>query len=443
MTLNQYDDKTAVQMRDVARQIFLDTLAESSVEAAFARHVAYDHSVLRVGEDLYSLDMFSRLLVVAIGKAAHTMAEALVKQLGSRVAGFVVSSVNPPERLAQFIYFHGGHPVPNEESLRAATAIQSVLETLDQDSLVIYLLSGGGSACFERPIFSQISLNDLIATYSVLVKCGAPIGEINAIRKHLSGVKGGRLAESAYPAQQISIMVSDVPDDQLDALASGPTLPDSSSVTQCYQIAEKYNLLPQLPPTVRVIFEQKLLQETPKALDAAFVKARWWPILSSGIAAKSAAALAATHGFAVEIDNGCDDWDYRRAADYLLAELRKLREGASRVCLISAGEVTVNASGATGIGGRNQQFALYCAEKIAGENITVMSAGTDGIDGNSHAAGAVVDGTTMARAPGGAREIADALRDFNAFPLFEELGDAIVTGPTGNNVRDLRVLLAY
>jgi len=435
------DQKAAAQMREVARQIFHDGLTQASVTAAFEEHLQYENGVLRICEDLYNLDAYTRVLAVAIGKAAHTMAEALVQQLGARVAGFIASSVNPPERLAQFVYFHGGHPLPNEDSVRAATAIQSVLETLDENSLVLFLLSGGGSASIERPIFGQISLEDLIETYRTLVHSGAPIAEINAIRKHLSAVKGGRLAQAAYPAQQVSIMVSDVPEGQLDALASGPTMPDSSTVSQCYDIAQRYDLLSKLPASVRVVFEQKLLQETPKSDDPAFVRARWWPILSSGITAKTAAAAAVTHGFAVEIDNTCDDWDHARAAEHLLGRLRKLRQGASKVCLISAGEVTVKVDGAGGVGGRNQHFALYCAEKIAGENVTVLSAGTDGIDGNSSAAGAVVDGTTVERA--GGEVVCGALRDFNSGALFEKLGDAVVTGATGNNLRDLRILLAY
>jgi hydroxypyruvate reductase len=439
--MTKLDEKLAAQMRVVARQIFLDTLAQTSIDAAFEKHLAYESGVLRICEDLYNLDVYSRILAVAIGKAAHTMAEALVRQLGSRVAGFIACSSAPLERLAQFIYFHGGHPVPNSESLRAATAIQSVLETLDENSLVIYLLSGGGSAILERPIFGQVSLEDLVATYDALFNCGAPIAEINTIRKHLSAVKGGRLAQSAYPATQVSIMIADVPENQLDSLASGPTMPDSTSVGRCYEIVEKYNLLPKLPPTVRVVFEQKLLSETPKSDDSAFVRSRWWPVLSSGIAAAQAATVAASKGFAVEIDNSCDDWDYARAADHLLDRLRKLRQGASKVCLISAGEVTVRVGAGAGVGGRNQHFALYCAKKIAGENMTVLSAGTDGIDGLSKSAGAVVDGTTVNRA--GAGQLATALDKFDSGSLFQCLGDTIVTGPTGNNVRDLRVLLAY
>jgi glycerate 2-kinase len=437
------DEKMASQMRGIAQQIFRDTLAECSVEAAFQRHVVYERGILRVGEDLYNLNSLTRLVAVSIGKAAHTMAGALVQQLGARVGGFVASPVSPPERLPQFVYFHGGHPLPNEESVRAAIAVEGALKKLDQGSLVIFLLSGGGSAAFERPGFSQVSLDDLIETYSVLVNCGAPISEINAIRKHLSGVKGGRLAEAAGAARQVSIMISDVPDDRLDSLASGPTMPDSTTVRQCYEIVKKYDLIPKLPLTIRSIFEQKLLEETPKATDAAFIRARWWPILSSGIAAKCAANLAAAHGFAVEIDNTCDDWDYKRAADYLLEKLKKLRAGASRVCLISAGEVTVKLPTYAGTGGRNLQFALYCGEKIAGQPITVLSAGTDGVDGNSRAAGAVTDGSTLVRAHAMGLDAADTLRRFDAAPFFENLGDDIITGPTGNNVRDLRILLAY
>ena len=286
----------------------------------------------------------------------------------------------------------------------------------------------------------EISLDDLVATYRVLVHSGAPINEINAIRKHLSAVKGGRLAQAAYPAQQVSIMVSDVPENALDSLASGPTMPDSTTEADCYRIAEKYKMVPQFPPGVRELFEKKQLEETPKSGDAAFVRSRWWPILSSAVAEKAAAEAASRAGFAVEIDHSCDDWEYTKAADYLLGRLRELRKGVSRACLISGGEVTVAVPENAGAGGRNQQFALYCAEKIPGENICVLSAGTDGVDGNSSAAGAVVDGTTALRAQA---EVRNALERFDAFPLFERLGDAVVTGPTGNNVRDLRILVAY
>jgi hydroxypyruvate reductase len=429
-------------MRSTARAIFDHALREASIAKAFARHVSCDRGILRVCDDLYDLNAYSRVFVVSIGKAGHTMVEALEAQVGSRLEGIVATSVDPGSQIHGFRYFKSGHPTPNADSVRAAEAILKSLNAQTATSLVIFMLSGGGSAIAEKPIDDEISLADLIATYRALVLSGAPIAEINTIRKHLSAVKGGRLAQAAYPAQQVSLMVSDVPDSTPDALASGPTMPDSTSVADCYTILEKYALLEQFPQSVRELFERHALEDTPKSDDPAFVRARWWPVLSNKTAIDEAGVAATIHGFAVEVDNSCDDWDYDRAADYLLGRLRKLRQSVSRVCLISGGEVTVKVTNG-GTGGRNQQFALACAQKIAGENITVLSAGTDGIDGNSTAAGAVVDGSTAERAKAAGYDPAAALGSFNAYPLFDALGDAIVTGPTGNNVRDLRILLAY
>jgi hydroxypyruvate reductase len=238
-------------------------------------------------------------------------------------------------------------------------------------------------------------------------------------------------------------MVSDVPDKALDSLSSGLTMPDSSSVEDCYRIAARYGMVEEFPPTVRELFAGRMLEETPKVDDPAFAKARWWPVLSNTIVQKAAAANAAVHGFAAEVDNSCDDWDYAKAADHLLNKLRKLRQGVSRACIVSGGEVTVKVKAKHGNGGRNSHFTLYCAEKIVGENITVLSAGTDGIDGNSPNAGAVADGTTLERAKARGLDAARMLAAFDSASLFEQLGDAIVTGPTGNNLRDLRVLMAW
>jgi glycerate 2-kinase len=426
-------------MREQVRGIFLHALGEIGIDKAFKRNVEYSRGVLRIGHDLMPIASYGRVTVIAIGKAAQPMAHALNAEMGPQAG--IIAAPNPPEiMLPGFTYFIGGHPLPNAESVKAARSILRTVEGRKENDLVIYLLSGGGSALAEAPLDDEVSLEDLIATYRVLVHSGGSIAEINAIRKHLSAVKGGRLARAAYPAQQVSIMVSDVPENALDSLASGPTMPDSSTEADCYSIAEKYKMVGQFPSVVREMFESKQLEETPKPDEAAFVRARWWPILSSAAAEKAAAEAASRAGFAVEIDHSCDDWEYTKAADYLLNRLRELRKGVSRACLISGGEVTVSVPPNCGTGGRNQHFALDCAEKIAGEDVCVLSAGTDGVDGNSPAAGAVVDGTTVARAAGA---LALALQRFDAFPLFDKLGDAIVTGPTGNNVRDLRVLLAY
>jgi len=434
-------------MRDTAREIFTAALSNASIENAFARNVHCERRVLRIGDDLYDLDTYNRVFVVSIGKAAHTMAAALEAQLGgsSFEAGIVASSVEPDSQVRGFRYFRGGHPTPTAESIRAADGILKSLTALDSAALVIFMISGGGSSIVEKPVDGEISLADLAATYQTLVHSGAPIAEINAIRKHLSAVKGGRLAQAAYPAQQVSILVSDVPDNTPDALASGPTMPDSTSVHDCERIAAKYNLVDQFPSSVADLFRQHALDETPKSDDPAFVRARWWTVLSNKVAVDEAAAAAARAGFAVEVDNSCDDWPYEKAAAYLLNRLRELRRNVSRVCLISGGEVTVAVRNG-GIGGRNQQFALACAEQISGDDITVLSAGTDGIDGNSPAAGAVVDGSTIPRAADrtdGAEAVRHALSTFNAYPFFDTLGDTIVTGHTGNNLRDLRILLAF
>lgn len=428
------------RMRDTARDIFSAALKNASVEAAFARNVHCERRVLRIGEDLHNLDSYSRIFVVSIGKAAHTMAVALEGQMGSSLEGIVATSIEPATQVRGYRYFRGGHPTPTAESVRAAAAILKSLRAMDSTSLVLFMISGGGSSIVEKLVDEEISLDGLAATYRTLVHSGAPIAEINAIRKHLSAVKGGRLAQAAYPAQQVSILVSDVPDDTPDALASGPTMPDSSSVYDCETIAAKYGLVEQFPKSVADLFRQHVIEETPKSDDPAFVRSRWWTVLSNQVAIEEAAVAATCAGFAVEIDNSCDDWSCDKAAEYLLHRVRELRRSVSRVCLISGGEVTVAVRNG-GVGGRNQQFALACAEQIAGEDITVLSAGTDGIDGNSPAAGAVVDGSSTERA--GTHVIREALSTFNAYPLLESLGDAIVTGPTGNNLRDLRILLAY
>ena len=453
------------QMRETARKIFAAALANASIESAFARNLHCERRVLRIGDDLHDLDSYHRVFVVSIGKAAHTMAAALEAQVGSG-ASKQASSLppsNPKIKSAASAIFAADipRPPPNPSAPPTPSLSRSPLSTPLHSPFLC-------SPAAARPSWKsptkrrEISLPDLAATYRALVHSGAPIAEINAIRKHLSAVKGGRLAQAAYPAQQVSILVSDVPSGTPDALASGPTMPDSTSIYDCERIAAKYNLVDQFPDSVADLFRHHALDETPKSDDPAFVRARWWTVLSNAVAVDAAAAAATGAGFAVEIDNSCDDWPYEKAAAYLVNRVRELRRKVSRVCLISGGEVTVNVRNG-GIGGRNQQFALACAELISGDDITVLSAGTDGIDGNSPAAGAVADGSTVLRAAKlegsptacpelveGSRGFRDvgsiprhALSAFNAYPLFDPLGDAIVTGPTGNNLRDLRILLAY
>ena len=434
---------TAVEMRRQARDIFDYALAECSVARAFRREVRFGDGILQVGDEDIELAHFSRLAIVSVGKAGHSMADAFLSIVPVPCSGIVACPAVPLSRAKGLSYFAGGHPMPNEESLRAGAAILEFMGELPDRALVVFLISGGASALAESPLDDKLTLSDIVETHRALVLSGAPIAEINAIRKHLSAIKGGRLAQAAAPATQVSLLVSDVPDHSLDALASGPSMPDRSTVSDCYRIADRYALVRRFPPGVRARFDNHELRETPKAGDAAFAKSHYVTVLSNQTAVSAAAVRAAALGFTVEVDNRCDDWDYARAADYLLGRLRHLGSQAERVCLISGGEVTVKVGMNAGVGGRNQQFALYCAQSIAGKSITVLSAGTDGVDGNSTAAGAVVDGTSVSRAQQGGQEPASALADFNAFPFLEAIGDTITIGPTGNNVRDLRVLLAY
>ncbi len=259
------------------------------------------------------------------------------------------------------------------------------------------------------------------------------------MRKHFSAVKGGRLASAAGHAGRFSLLLSDVAPRYLDALASGPTLPDSSTVAECREIIDRYHLRERFTPGVRAFFDDPDLPETP-ALPAAPVET----LLSSDDLVDAARTMALTLGYEAVIDNSCDDWDYADAARYLLHRFHQLRRDHPRLCLLSGGEVTVRLGREHGAGGRNQQFALACALALAGPAfpVVVLSAGSDGIDGNSSAAGAIADTTTVGRAHALGIDAASVLAHFDAYRLFTTLGDTLVTGPTHNNLRDLRILLS-
>jgi glycerate 2-kinase len=432
--------------REDALDIFLYALKSSRVEAAMERRVRFEGGALQIDGHRYVLDRYSRLVLIAIGKAGETMASAFLRQAGSdanRFEGVVVGPVGATALSSRLRVYCGGHPSPNEASVAAASDILQTLGALTEHDLVVFLVSGGGSAMVEQFLQPGISLDVMAATHKALVESGAPIAAINAVRKHLSAVKGGRLAVAAAPAEQLTIFVSDVPASELDALSSGPTLPDRSTVEDAYRIATEYGLSAKLPSEIAEMLTRRSLTETPKPGDVIFGRSRWSLLLDSTSLEEAAAVRARELGWRVEIDSRCDDWSAERAAAYLLERVRELRRGGERVCLFSAGEVTVQVpAGAIGKGGRNQHFALLCSELIAGSEITVLSAGSDGIDGNSVAAGGLVDGTTTVRAEAAQYPVAAALSAFDAYSLLALLGNTIMTGPTGNNLRDLRILLA-
>jgi hydroxypyruvate reductase len=310
------------------------------------------------------------------------------------------------------------------------------------DALCIFLLSGGASAMMELPLDAALSLDDTVAFHRALVHSGASIVEMNCVRKHFSAVKGGRLALAAGCAQTISLLVSDVPPAHLDALGSGPTVGDPTTVAECREILARYGLMEQFPAAARRFFKLSELPETPKP---GVLTERCCKLVDSDAMAEAARGHAERLGFYAVIDNACDDWSYDAAADYLLDRLRQLRRQRSRVCLISAGEVTVrvNEASASARGGRNQHLALYIATRLRAEDgpIAVLSAGSDGVDGNSDAAGAIVDEHTIdcdATRVSALR----ALAEFDSSTWLSGVGATVVTGSTGHNLRDLRMLLA-
>jgi hydroxypyruvate reductase len=339
--------------------------------------------------------------------------------------------------------FVAGHPVPTRESFAAARAILRLLSECDERSLVFFLVSGGGSALVELPLDSAVSLEDAQTLHHLLVTCGAPVDEINAVRKHLSAVKGGRLAAAVPAAMKITLGVTDVPPGRESALASGPTLPDPTTVEDAYRVVARYGLLAKLPASIRTQFERRTLVETPKAGDAAFARAHFEILLGLDDLFHPAHRAAEAEGFVTFCDNSTDDWPLEKALDYLLDQLLRQKQAnpGRPVVLLADGELRCPVTG-NGIGGRNAAFVLRAVGRIAGKPLAVASAGTDGIDGSSPAAGAVADGETLARARAAGLDPEDYFRRSDSYTFFHKLGDAIETGPTGNNLRDLRILLA-
>jgi hydroxypyruvate reductase len=458
-----------VGLRAVARSIFDQTLADCSIERAFMRKVKAASEVntsarLLFGDHLIDFSPIRHIRVIAAGKAARSMLDALLTRLPKNpqcdLAGVLIApdtSQLPPD----FEFFPGGHPFPNEASFAGARAALAMLNNLPPDAsaantLCLFLISGGASAMMELPLDPSITLDETIAFHRALVHSGASIMEINCVRKHFSAVKGGRFALAARPAACLTILLSDVPPGNPDTIASGPTLPDTSTVAECHRILERYRLLEQFPASICRFFTSDEMTETAKPGE---LTALTWTMLSADDLAESARVKAESLGFFTVVDNSCDDWNYREAAEYLLGRLRDLRRSQKRVCLISAGEIIVRPKASqshgiaivTGNGGRNQHFALFAATLLeeADAPISILSAGSDGIDGHSDAAGAVVDSQTLRDGVGDIAHATDlrasaekALREFNSSTFLEAVGATIVTGPTGNNLRDLRILLA-
>jgi hydroxypyruvate reductase len=432
--------------REDAIDIFSYALKATRVELAMEERLRFHGDAMEIDSSRYELSSYRKCILIAFGKAAAPMALSFLRQ-GKKAAERFEGVIVTPEPLEapswRLQVFRGGHPSPNDASMRAAEEIRRTLATLTEHDLVVFLISGGGSSLVEQFLDSDASREAIAATHKALVESGAPITAINTVRKHLSAVKGGRLAAAAAPADQLTILVSDVPAGALDTLSSGPTTPDSTTVEDVYRIAEEFRLQERLPGVIARQLAERSLHETPKPGESVFSRSRWSVLLDSSSLEAAAGKRAAELGWHVVVDDTCDDWAGDRAAAYLVDRVKALRHEHSRVCLLSAGEVTVTVpSGAAVRGGRNQHFALLASELIMGEAITVLSAGSDGVDGNSPSAGGLVDGETKARAAREGYSVDKALAAFDSYSLLTLLNDTITTGPTGNNLRDLRILLA-
>jgi glycerate 2-kinase len=431
--------------KQAVEHIFRQTLAAIDIRATLECKLARQGSRIRVGDTSIDLSAYREIVGIAFGKAAFPMADGLAQVLAPEFhpRGILVVPALPPQLPRGWTTILAGHPVPTAESFIAGRTILDRLARCDERSLVFFLLSGGGSSLVEFPLDPEITLEDFQQLHRALVTCGAPIEEINAIRKHLSATKGGRLAAAAPQAMKLTLAISDVPVGHESALASGPTIPDPTTVADAERVAHQYRLLEKLPASLREKFEQHTLVETPEAGDPAFERAHFHLLLGEHDLIHHSHRAAEALGYVTVCEHSTDGWPLDKAAEFLLAQLAAIRKSNPKrpVAVICDGEVSSPVTG-DGRGGRNAAFVLECVERIAGEPIVVLSAGTDGVDGNSPAAGAVADGETLARAQAAGMDARDYFRRSDSYTFFKRLGDAIETGPTGNNLRDLRILLS-
>ncbi len=392
---------------------------------------------------------FTRFLVIGFGKASPAMARAVEESLGDMIdSGIIVTKYGHGNagKPGKIRLFEAGHPIPDENGRKAAEEIMAMVEPADEKTLVVTLISGGGSALFVSPA-GGVSLAEKQMTTDLLLKAGADIGELNTVRKHLSRVKGGRLAQIVHPATTVSLILSDVIGDRLDIIASGPTAPDPTTYGDAVAVLARHGLEERVPEPVRELLvkgKMGMVPETPKPGNAVFSKVTNMIIGGNRMALEAAREKAGELGFRAEILSAEITGEARETGRWLAHKALAVKRTMNKqtpLCLISGGETTVNVTGA-GKGGRNMELALSFALEIEGvPGITLLSAGTDGTDGPTDAAGAVVDWTTAATARAGGIGPETHLRDNDSYDFFRRAGGLFVTGPTGTNVMDVQLVL--
>ena len=430
-----------VNPREAARAIWRAALAAGDVAPLLRARLRLDGDVLAAGDFRFELGDRRRVVVLGAGKAGASMARALEAILGDRIsAGFVVvkdAHRLPSERIE---FAEAGHPVPDARGLAASARLLALADAATADDLVIVLISGGGSALTPAPA-PPVTLEDKQAVTQLLLAAGAPIGELNTVRKHLSRFKGGLLARAAWPATVLMLALSDVIGDPLDVIASGPTVPDPTRFADALAVLERRGVVARTPPSVLDRLQAGArgdIPETPKPGDRAFERVSNLVVGNNALVADAARVAAEALGYRATLLTLALEGEARQVARDLLIRARGMPPGS---CLIAAGETTVTVRGA-GRGGRCQELALAAALDIsAGEGLAVLAAGTDGTDGPTDAAGALVDAGTVVRGRGAGLDPERALADNDANGFLAASGDLIVTGPTNTNLLDLYLVL--
>lgn len=434
-------------MRKLAEKIFLAGVNSVLPDKLIRAQMTLSGDVLTICGESYDLRNINHIYVVGAGKAAALMAQETEQVLGNRItAGHVVTKYDHGCALQYIGLTEAAHPVPDENGVIAAGKITDIARGAKENDLVICLISGGASALLaDTP--EGISLEDLRITNELLVKSGATIREINIIRKHLSDIKGGQLARLIHPASCVSLILSDVVGDPIDIIASGPTAPDASEYSDAYAIVRKYKLDKTLPETVTkrlLLGSAGVIPETPDAFHPCFQTTRNRLLGSNKIALEACAQVAVQNGFDTHILTDCLQEDYTRVASLASESIENFlanRKTNQPVCLLFGGEPTVKVNG-NGLGGRNQHLALYLATKLENKpGITILCAGTDGSDGPTDAAGAVVDSTTLKTAQATGTDAIAYLGQNDSYHFFQRVGGHIITGSTQTNVMDIMVVL--
>jgi len=436
------------KMREHAGQIFQAGLQAVDPAEAIIRHLALNDNWLTIGGRRFNLKDYDRILVVGAGKAVAPMAKAVEDLLGNRISdGVIVVKDAHGLPLKKIKVREARHPVPDVRGIRGTEEILSLVAKAAERDLIICLISGGGSALLIAPV-QDISLEDKQNATKLLLACGATIHEFNTVRKHLSRAKGGRLAQMAYPASVISLILSDVVGDDLDVIASGPTVPDSSTFQDAEKILKSYDVWDHLAPSVRNHLQKGSsgqIEETPKSDNAAFQRCYQMLVGTNLQALKAAGREAQKLGYRPLILSSKAEGEAREVAKFYTAIAKEVLSSENPLkppaCVLAGGETTVTLLG-DGRGGRNQEFALAAALAIDGwDHIVVLSGGTDGTDGPTDAAGAIAGGTTAARARASGLNPKYFLERNDSYSFFQKLDDLVMTGPTRTNVMDLYMLL--